>query len=96
MEDNKVIAREYTSVTKCELMEDGYWKAVSETHDRLLREGMDWVDEKVDAMAMDMNPQEAIKVAMNSVLQYIVTNVYQNGFSSLVEYREYERSLQKG
>jgi hypothetical protein len=90
--DKKIVSREYSSVTKCDLMDDGYWKAYTETKDAALYEGeTEWVIEAVDAMSMDTDPSEAIKVAMNSVLQYIVTNVYQNGFKSLVEYREFER-----
>lgn len=94
--DSKIVAREYSSVTRCDLMEDGYWKAVTDTHDRVLYEGeTEWRDEGVNAMAMDTNPQEAIKTAMNSVLSYIVQNVYQNGFSSLVEYRDYQKALEE-
>lgn len=96
MEGKKVIAREYTSVTKSELQDDGYWKAYTETKDAALYEGeTEWVVEVVDAMAIDAEPSKAIQTAMNSVLQYIVTNVYQNGFKSLVEYREFERAFKQ-
>jgi hypothetical protein len=91
--DKKVISREYSSVTKCDLMDDSYWKAYTETKDAVLYEGeTEWVMEIVDAMSMDTDPSKAIQTAMNSVLQYIVTNVYQNGFKSLVEFREFERT----
>lgn len=93
--EKKVISREYSSVTKCDLMDDGYWKAYTETKDCVLYEGeTEWVIEIVDAMSMDTDPSKAIQTAMNSVLQYIVQNVYQNGFKSLVEYRDYQRALE--
>lgn len=93
--DKKVISREHVSTTRCDLMEDGYWKAMTEVHDKILYEGeTEWAVEMLNAMAMDTDPQEAIKVAMNSVLQYIIQNVYQNGFSSLVDYRRYQRDLE--
>lgn len=94
--EKKIVSREYISSTKCDLMEDGAWKAVNEVYDRVLYDGeTEWVEEMVDAMAMDDRPDEAIKVAMNSVLAYIVQNVYQNGFTSLVEYRNYKRALEE-
>lgn len=94
--DKSVISREYVSTTRCDLMEDGYWKAVNEVHDRVLyEEETEWVDEMVNAMSMDTNPEEAIKTAMNSVLQFIIQNVYQNGFASLVDYRNYQKSLEE-
>jgi hypothetical protein len=93
--DKNVISREYTSVTKCDRMDDGFWKAYTETKDAVLYEGeTEWVVEIVDAMAMDSNPQKAIETAMNSVFNYIMQNVYQNGFKSLVDYREFQRSLE--
>lgn len=94
--DKKVIAKEYVSTTRCDLMEDGYWKAVNDVHDRVLYEGeIEWVDEKVDAMSMDTDPAKAIQTAMSSSLNYIIQNVYQNGFSSLIDYREYQRALEQ-
>jgi hypothetical protein len=95
--EKKIIAREYISTTRCDLLEDGGWKAVNQVHDRVLREGeTEWVDEMIEAMSMDTSVDDAIKTAMNSVLAYIVQNVYQNGFQSLVEYREYKRKLEEG
>ena len=92
--DKKVIAREYISTTRCDLMEDGYWKATNEVADRVLFDGEDgWIDERVDAMAMDTNPKEAIKTSMESVLNYLMQNVYQNGFDGLIEYREFQNKL---
>lgn len=94
--DKKIIAREYVSTTRCDLMEDGYWKAFNEVHDRVLYNGeSEWIDEKVDAMAMDTDPQKAIQTAMTSTLNYIVQNVYQNGFSGLIDYRIYQKSLEQ-
>ncbi len=94
--DKKVIAREYISTTKCDLMEDGYWKSVNEVADRVLYEGSDeWIDERVDAMAMDTDPKKAIKTAMESVLNYLLQNVYNNGFDGLIEFREYRKSLEE-
>lgn len=93
--DKKVIAREYVSITRTDLMEDGYWKAVNEIHDRVLYEGdAEWIDEVVNAMSIDENPQAAVKTAMNSSLRYLLQNVYQNGFNGLVEYREFQRQLE--
>jgi hypothetical protein len=93
--DSKIISREYVSTTRCDLMDDGYWKAVNTVHDRVLYEGDEtWVDEAIECMSMDTDPTEAIKIAMNSVLQYLIQNVYQNGFSSLVEYRDFQKQLE--
>jgi hypothetical protein len=90
----KIISREYISTTRCNLMDDGYWKATNEIADRVLYEGAEeWIDERVDAMAMDTNPKAAIKTSMESVLNYLVQNVYQNGFDGLIEYREFQNKL---
>lgn len=94
--DKKVIAREYISTTKCDLMEDGYWKATNEVADRVLYEGeSEWLDERVDAMSMDTDPKRAIKIAMESVLNYLTQNIYQNGFDGLIEYREFQNRLEE-
>ncbi len=92
--DKKVIAREYISTTRCDLMEDGYWKAVNEIADRVLFDGEEeWLDERVDAMSIDTDPKQAIKTSMQSVLNYLMQNVYQNGFEGLIEYREFQNKL---
>jgi hypothetical protein len=92
--DKKVISREYISTTRCDLMDDGYWKATNEVADRVLFEGEEeWLDERVDAMAMDSNPKSAIKTSMESVLNYLLQNVYNNGFDGLIEYREFQNKL---
>ncbi len=90
----KIIGRDYLSATKCTLESDGTWKAYSSITDRVLYEGeTEWTEETVDAMSYDRDTQQAIQVAMSSTLQYLVQNVYQNGFNGLVEYRAYERKL---
>jgi hypothetical protein len=95
--EQKVIAREYISNTRCDVQEDGTWKAFNEVKDRVLLEGAtEWIEESVNAMAYDDAPEEAVKTAMNSVLAYIVQNVYQKGFRGLVDYRAYERQLEEG
>lgn len=95
--EQKIISREYISITKCDLMDDGAWKATNTVYDRVLRDGeTEWIEEKADAMAMDDKPDEAIKIAMNSVMRYLIENIYQNGFKSLVEYREYKRKFEEG
>lgn len=94
MEDKKIVGKETTSTTSCNLQPDGYWKVVSQIHDRVLYEGeTEWIDEMVEAMSMDKDCETAIKTSMNSTLSYLLQNVYQNGFAGLVEYREYERKL---
>ncbi len=91
--DKKIVGRHYYSSTNCMLAEDGYWKAVNEIHDRVLYEGeTEWVEEKIEAMSFDSDIQTAIQTAMGSTLNYLVQNVYQQGFDGLVEYREFERA----
>lgn len=95
--EKKIVGREYTSVTKCTLDGDEYWKAINEIHDKVLYEGeIEWVDEKIEAMSIDKDSQAAIQTAMSSTLNYLVQNVYQNGFNGLVEYREFQRALEDG
>lgn len=94
MDEKKVIGRKSASNTTCDLQEDGYWKVVSEIIDGVLYEGNeDWTTEKLEAMAIDKDCSAAIRTSMNSTLGFIIDNVYKNGFTGLVEYREYERQL---
>ncbi len=94
MDEKKVVGRKSSSVTVCNLQEDGYWKVVSEIVDDVLFEGdKDWTSEKVEAMAIDKDCSAAIRTSMNSTLGFILDNVYKNGFPGLVEYRAYERQL---
>lgn len=96
----KILAREYLSKTVCTLCNepDGTtsWKATSEIHDKVLYDGMDWIDEVVEAVVFSPDSQEAIQQAMTITLQYLVDNVYKNGFNGLVEYREYQKRLDDG
>jgi len=95
--EKKIIGRIALSSTKCDLMEDNNWKAVSEIWDKILYEGeTEWVEEKVDAMSIDSNAENAIQTAMGSTLNYLMQNVYQNGFKGLVEYKEYQKQLEDG
>ena len=96
MEAKKIIGREYLSSTKCSLDSDGVtWKAISEIRDRVLYEGeTEWKEEAVEAMSLDTDTQKAIQTAMSSTLNYLVRNVYQNGFVGLVEYRTYQSELE--
>lgn len=94
--EKRVISRENISSTKCDLQEDGTWKIVSEIHDKALLEGeTEWIDESVSSMTYDSDPQNGIQTVMGSNLNYLTQIVYQNGFRGLIEYREYERSLNK-
>ena len=93
--DKNVISREYVSTTRCDFQEDGYWKAVNEVMDKALYEGeTEWVVEKLSAMSIDTTPKAAIETAMKSVLQFLLENVYNNGFSDLIAYRDYEREFE--
>jgi len=95
--EKKIVGRIALSSTKCDLMEDGNWKAISEIWDKVLYEGeTEWIEEKVDAMSIDNNAENAIQTSMGSTLNYLMQNVYNNGFRGLVEYREYERNLLEG
>jgi len=92
--DKRIVGREYISSTKCHFEDDGTWKAINEIVDRVLYEGdTEWVEESVNAMSFDAACNTAIQTAMGSTLNYLLQNVYQNGFNGLVEYREYERSM---
>jgi hypothetical protein len=78
-------------------MKDGTWKAVSEIWDKVLYEDeTEWHTAKVDAMAYDNDANSAIQTAMGSALNYLLQNVYQNGFKGLVEYEEYKKQLEEG
>jgi len=95
--DKKIVGRIALSSTKCELQEDGNWKAISEICDKVLYEGdTEWKEETVNAMSIDTDSQSAIQTAMGSTLNYLVQNVYNNGFNGLIEYREYQKQLEEG
>jgi hypothetical protein len=95
-QEKKIVGREYLSTTRCDLEEGGNWKAVNTIHDRVLYEGQtEWIDELVEAMSYDANCQQAIQTAMSSTLNYLIQNVYQNGFNGLVEYRAYQKQLEQ-
>lgn len=92
--DKKVIGRENTSSTVCELQEDGFWKVTQIVIERVLYEGKDeWVEERVETMSIDRNIEAAMQTALASSLNFLFQNVYDNGYKSLVEYREDERKL---
>ena len=92
--DKKVISREFISSTLCELGEDDYWKTYSKIIEKALFEGdTEWVEESIDAVAYDSDVQRAIQTSMSSTLNFMLQTVYNNGFNSLLEYREYERNL---
>jgi hypothetical protein len=94
--EKKIIGREYLSSTKCDLQEDGTWKAYNAIVDKVLYEGdAEWTEEKIDAISFNDDAQLAIQTAMTSSLNFLLENVYQNGFKGLVEYRAYERSLKE-
>jgi hypothetical protein len=96
-EEKKIIGRIALSSTKCDLQEDGMWKAVSEIWDKVLYEGeTEWTEEMVTAMSFDNDSQSAIQTAMGGTLNYLLQNVYNNGFKGLIEYRDYERKLKSG
>lgn len=93
--EKKIVGRIALSNTKCDLQEDGTWKAVSEIWDKVKYEGNEnWIEEKVDAMSYNDTPEEAIQTAMGSTLNYLMQTVYNNGFKGLVEYRDYQRLLE--
>lgn len=92
--DKKIVARENISSTKCVLQEDGSWKVTSTIYDKALLEGeTEWIEETVEAMSFDSDVQRGVQTTMGSTLNYLTQTVYQNGFRGLIEYREYERSL---
>lgn len=95
-EDRKVVGRKFSSTTVSELDDEGFWKVVATSTDSALYEGAEeWVTEQIESMSVDRNHAEAIQTAMSSVLSFLVENVYNKGFTGLVELREYERSLEK-
>jgi len=93
--DKKIVAREYISTTRCDAKDGGWWEAYNKVTDRVLYEGEnEFLEETVEAKAMDTDSQNAIQTAMNSTLSYLIQNVYQNGFKGLIEYREFQRKLE--
>lgn len=94
-EDKRIVGREYLSVSRSILDDDGYWTAINEIHDKVLYQGeTEWVDEKIESMSINRDPTEAIQTAMGSCLNYLLQNVYNSGFKGLVEFREYERQVE--
>lgn len=92
--NDNIKAREFVSGTKCELDEDGYWKAVSTIVDKVLyKDATEWIEEKIESMSIDRDYNEAIKTAMGACVGFLSENIYAKGFSGLVEFREYERRL---
>lgn len=93
-QDKKIVGRIYMSTTSTMLDEDGYWKAINSITDKVLYEGeTEWVEEKIESMALDRDSTAAIQNSMNGSLSYLMQNVYQKGFNGLVEYRAFERRL---
>jgi hypothetical protein len=93
--EKRKVAREFTTTTLCEIDSEGYWKSTSTMIDRARYEGdSEWVEEKLDAMSIDSDIQSAIQTSMASCLTYMNENVFKNGFTGLLEYREFQRSLE--
>jgi hypothetical protein len=92
MDDIVIKAVSYSFVTEGVQDEDGTWKVVCTTTERMQRvDTGEWIEEKADAMVMHKELQPAIDIATKSVMKFMLENVYQAGFESLIDYYEYQR-----
>lgn len=75
-------------------MDDGGWKVtVTMTEKVTLNNGIERV-ETIEAMAMDSTFNDAHRVALQSSMAELQDLVYARGFESLIEGRDYQRSLE--
>lgn len=95
IEERDITGRQFTSHTDATLDEDGFWRAVVTITDKVQLDRAEWIEEKVEALSIDKDFQNAVETAMKSSLGYIVENVYNKGFAGLVEYRIFERRLKE-
>ena len=83
----------FSTETVAEMLPDGTWKAVTTVREKGKLVGTDeWIEEKVESMAMDDTVKDAVDVSTRSVLSFMIETVYQQGYVGLIEYFANERA----
>lgn len=94
MEEKFYKGRVFFQETRGVQGEDGYWKVEVDLMEKVtLKDGTE-LEEHIKAMAMDSTFIGAHQVALRSALAELQDLVYAKGFDSLIEGREYQRSLE--
>lgn len=79
-----IVGRSFEQSTNGLKDTDGTWKVTVTVSERITTDGENWETESISAMGMDKSFDEAHKVALRSVLQWLEEYVYSRGFDNLV------------
>lgn len=89
----RIIGRAFVNSNKGIIDESGYWHVdVVMTESVYYSDGTD-TSEKIEASSIDRNYDDAHKLALTSALLQLRDEVYDKGFTSLVDARDSSRKL---
>jgi hypothetical protein len=91
---NKYKGRVFAQETKGVCADDGFWTVTVTMREQVTWENGEVQEEVINAMSMDKNFDDAHKTALRASLQELQDLVYARGFESLIEGREYQRSIE--
>lgn len=93
MDNNKLSGRIFGQQTTATRMENGLWKLHVEIREKLIYPDGQERDEAIESECIDKDFDTAHQIALNSALSELQTIVYGRNFDSLIEGKDYERTL---
>ena len=66
-------------------LDGGRWTVEVVIKERVTENGVDWVEQKIDASVIDVDYDRAHKTALRILLSWLDENVYAKGFTSLID-----------
>lgn len=69
---------------------DEFWKVDIVISEKRTSDGVEWKEEVIEASSVDLNREDAERVALRSALAQLDDLVYSRGYKSLIDAREDE------
>lgn len=94
MDNNTLVGRGFGQQTTATRDIDGFWKIEVLMTEKVIYPDGSVKEESIESMHVDRDFDVAHQVALHSALSELNELVYDRGFDSLIEGKEYERKLE--